>query len=78
MKVQVIRKVKEEIDVDIESIIENLIGCNIDYIIDSLMDEFVEDPLSYINDDIIIDEDVQIALNSCIIKKLNEKLSELC
>lgn len=78
MKVQVIRKVKEEIDVDIESIIENLIGCNIDYIIDCLMDEFVEDPLSYINDDIIIDEDVQIALNSCIIKKLNEKLSELC
>lgn len=78
MKVQVIRKVKEEIDVDIESIIENLIGCNIDYIIDGLMDEFVEDPLSYINDDIIIDEDVQIALNSCIIKKLNEKLSELC
>ena len=37
MKVQVIRKVKEEIDVDVKAIVENLISSNIEFIIDNLI-----------------------------------------
>lgn len=78
MKIPVIKKVKTEVEFDVESVVKNLIYRNIDYIIDSLMDEFIDDPESYIKDNIVMDEDTQTALDSYIREELGNKLSKLC
>ena len=78
MKVQVIRKVKTEIDVDVKAIVENLISSNIEFIVDNLMDEFTDDPKIYINDDIVLDEDIQISLNECVREHLNRVFETIC
>lgn len=78
MKVPVIRKVKTEVDIDVNAIIENLISSNIDFIVDGLMDEFTDDPKIYINDDIVLDEDIQISLNECVREHLNKIFETIC
>lgn len=72
MKVQVIKKVKTEVDIDVKAIVKNLISNNIEFIVDNLMDEFTDDPETYINDDdIVLDEDIQISLNECVREHLD-------
>ncbi len=78
MKVQVIKRIKTEVELDVESVAKNLIYHNIDYIIDSLMDEFIDNPESYIKNNIVMDEDTQITLSSYIREELGNKLSKLC
>lgn len=78
MKIQVIKRIKTEVELDVESVAKNLIYRNIDCIIDSLMDKFIDDPESYIKDNIVMDEDTQIALSSYIREELGNKLSKLC
>lgn len=76
MKISVIKKVETEIDIDVETLAKNLISHNIDCIIDSLIEELMDDPEFYIKG-IDINEDTQLSLNSYIKKELDRILSEV-
>lgn len=78
MKVQVIKKVKTEVDIDVRAIVKNLISNNIEFIVDNLMDEFTDDPETYINDDIVLNEDIQISLNECVREHLDKVFQTIC
>lgn len=78
MKVQVIKKVKTEVDIDVRAIVKNLISNNIEFIVDNLMDEFTDDPETYINDDIVLNEDIQISLNECVREHLDRVFQTIC
>ena len=78
MKVQVIKKVKTEVDIDVRAIVKNLISNNIEFIVDNLVDEFTDDPETYINDDIVLNEDIQISLNECVREHLDKVFQTIC
>ena len=76
MKVPVIRKVKTEVEIDVRLIAESLLNCNIGCIIDNLMDEFYEDPLSYVSEEMEMDEDIKKALYNPLRSELEKILTE--
>lgn len=76
MKIPVYKKVKTEVEIDIRLIAENLINFNIDSIIDSLIEEFYEDPFTYIPEELETDEDIQEAVHNPLRKELEKILTE--
>lgn len=53
MKVVITKKVTSEVEVDINLIAKRLISGNIDSIVDNLIDEYLYEPESYIDKNII-------------------------
>lgn len=76
MIIPVYRKVKTEVEIDVRLIAENLINSNLGCIIDSLMDEFYEDPLTYMPEEIETDEDIKEAVYNPLRNELEKILTE--
>lgn len=76
MKIEVYKKIKTEIELDVKLIAERLIDVNIDSILDGLMEEFDNCPEDYMPDGIELTDDIREALTKPLRKELEKLLTE--